>query len=126
MKKVLLSLTIGLILGGSITVFASGSNYFADALSNQDEQIKNILMDHYEEIYQQRGQKQHTDMMSVVQSEREEIMEYFKPKIEELVHDEADQRREDHINAIEQAASELREDIYEMLDEEFGYEIPRG
>ncbi|MDQ0352357.1 5-methylthioribose kinase [Alkalibacillus filiformis] len=125
MKKILLPLIVGLILGGSITVYAS-SNYFADALSNQDEQIKNILMEHYEDMYKQRGQQQHTDMMSVVQSEREAILDYFKPKIEELVHDEADQRREEHIKAIEQASNELIEDIYKMLEEELGYEIPRG
>lgn len=123
-KRSLLILIAGLIIGGS-TVYAGG-NYYADLLGNQEEQIKSELMDYYEEQHKHRSEQVHHDLVTFVEMQRQDLIDYFKPIIDEQVNIQAQQRQNEHAEAVEQKVKELREKIYEMLEEELGNQIPRG
>ncbi|PKR79177.1 hypothetical protein CEY16_05365 [Halalkalibacillus sediminis] len=124
MKKVIAFLLVGLLLGSGTTYAAS--NYYADLLGNQEDQIKNELMKFYEEQSKMRNKQVHNDLVIYVASQRQDLIDYFEPIIQDEINREAVNSQSEHAEAVDEKVKQLKEKIYKMLEEELEHSIPRG
>ncbi|PAV30237.1 hypothetical protein CIL05_07150 [Virgibacillus profundi] len=114
-KKVVGLLMVGLLLGGTVTYAAT--NYYADLILNQEDQMMNEISEYYNQNFKERGELQHRDMVHYATMERESLMDRMKSKIDEKVASDADNRRKEHVKHIDNAVTGLEEELLNYINE---------
>lgn len=113
--KVTALVTAAFLAGGTVT-FAATTNYYADLLARQQEQMEEEITDFYTERYKEVGQLQHRDMVTSVELARQEILKEAERYAEEVIQRDANKRRKEHQEAINKEKERILAEIKEMIN----------
>lgn len=116
MKKKIISLTIIAFLLGSAVTFAA-SNYYADLLTGQQEQIIQEIEEVYTTRQDEIGQQIHHDMVMVVETERQRVMNEAEGYLKQKLNVDQQGRMDEHTAAIQAEADRIIKEIKIEIDE---------
>lgn len=102
------------LIGGTVTYAAS--NYYADLLSGQQEQMSKEVKRNYEKLSQEIGEVQHHDMVSFVEDRRQEILDEVNEYAKVKISNDATARREEHTRAVNQEVERMVKELKEFVD----------
>lgn len=118
MKKFMGTFILSIVMmfiGGFVT-YAATSNYYADLLYRQKEQIQNQLEEIYNERNKQVGKMVHNDMVMYVETKRNYVIEEMERYIDEKVYSDVNRRLNEHSKYVDEAADRLIEELKEYID----------
>lgn len=116
MKKKVLALTIiGSFLLGGVTSFAA-TNYYADLLLGQKDQMKEELEKVYLERSKHTGKHVHNDMIMYVETKRQDILDEMYDYIDEKIGSDVNNRLNEHTKYVDEAAEQLVKELKEYID----------
>ncbi|WP_087973588.1 hypothetical protein [Oceanobacillus rekensis] len=118
MKKKIISLTILAFLLGSAVTFAA-SNYYADLLAEQQEQIEQGIEEVYKARQDEISEQIHHDMVTVVETERQRVMNEAESYLKQKLSEEQQGRMNEHTAAIRAEADRIIEEIKIEIDQLF-------
>lgn len=113
-KFVALVATGAFILGGT-TVYTAG-NYYADLLGGQEQQMKDRIVEKYEEDYAHRNQQVHNDLVMYVEQKRMELEEIADAEISAKINNEASERQIRNADAIDAEFERLKTELLEFIN----------
>lgn len=116
LKAKVAALTAAAFIAGGTVTFAATTNYYADLLARQQEQMEEEITKFYTERYKEVGQMQHRDMVTSVELARQEILEEAERYAEEVIQKDAYKRRKEHAEAIQKEKERIMAEIKEMID----------
>ncbi|MFC4025012.1 hypothetical protein ACFOUV_14555 [Oceanobacillus longus] len=118
MKKKTITLTILTFLAGATVTFA-GTNYYADLLAGQKEQIKQEVEEVYEVRQAEMGEQIQHDMVMVVETERQRIMEEAESYLNQKLNEQQQGRMNEHTAEIQAEADRILEELKIEIDQLF-------
>lgn len=111
---VILAIVGSFLLGGTVTFAAF--NYYADLLARQQPQMEEEISENYREYSEELGTMQHRDMVTAVEVKRQEILEEVNEYARDKALSDANERRQEHAEAIEQEAVRITAELKEFVD----------
>ncbi|MGM8364841.1 hypothetical protein ACLIBG_05080 [Virgibacillus sp. W0181] len=114
-RKVIILVVLAFVFGGSVT-YAAAKNYYADLLANQQQQMQDEILKHYKKEYQDKGTMQHRDIVTTVEQKRQEVLTEVKEYAKSKVHNDANDRREEHTKAIQAEADRMVKELKAFVD----------
>lgn len=115
-KKVMVLTIVGSFLFGSLTTYAATSNYYANLLLGQKEQIQDQLKETYNERIKQTNQMIHHDMVMYVETKRNDIINEMNEYIDQKVGSDVNNRLNEHSQYVNKAADDLVKELKEYID----------
>lgn len=105
---------ISMLVGGGLTYAAT--NYYADLVTNQKEQIQKELEQAYEERQAEIGKQVHNDMVMYASTSRDAMVERLKKYMNEKLNQEPQDRMNKHSAEIDKAVSQLEKELEKYID----------
>lgn len=119
MKKVVGSIIAGVLLVGitATTVYATVSNYYAELLYNQKEQMQIEVKEVYDELSQRNGEDNHRNLVVYVDGKRIEILDNVTEHVKSVVTEDSRGRLEEHTKIIDEVAEQLEAELIEYVNQ---------
>ncbi|MEC5425403.1 hypothetical protein QGM71_18130 [Virgibacillus sp. C22-A2] len=114
-KKVIAFTLLAMLLGGGAT-YAATSNYYADLVTNQKEQLEGILKASHAEREKEIGQEVHHDMVMYASTQRDELLQRMQVYLKENMAGEQQERMNMHSKEIDKAVEQLEKELKAYID----------
>lgn len=115
MKKKIIALTLAsFLVGGGLTYAAT--NYYADLVLSQEQQLKDLLLEQYETREKEIGQQVHHDMVMYASTQRDALLERMEQYLKDKLDGEQQDRMNMHAEEINKAIESLEVELTEYID----------
>lgn len=115
-KKVAVLMLAGALIGSSVT-YAATSNYYADLVLNQKEQIQKELDKTYIDKHNEMSKQVHNDMVMKASTSRDEMVDRLHKYMDQQIRTEQQKRMNSHTSAIDSAAKQLESELKQYIDD---------
>ena len=119
MNKKIIALVTAFMLLGSTATYALTSNYYANLLLNQKDQMKAEITKQYEAWNDEVGQQIHRDLVTKVATEREKVESEVDSYLKEKINADITKRLNQNTVEIQKAAEELKAELKQHIDDTF-------
>lgn len=116
MKKTIVTVALTASLISSGVTFAA-TNYYADLVTGQKEQIKTELLNEYKERKQHMSKQVHNDMVMYASTSRDKLVKEVNSYMQEKLNQEQQDRMNMHAAEINKAVESLEADLKAYIDE---------